>query len=69
MARTYQQQLDDLDSLIAQIEASPNQTIVILGRTFAKHQLKDLYDERRTLMTLAAREAAGGLVVSQVVPL
>lgn len=60
MARTKQQQLDDLDALIAQIEGSPNQSVTILGRTFAKHQLHDLYEQRTKLEAAAKREARGG---------
>jgi hypothetical protein len=70
MARTKQQQLDDLDALIAKIEGSPNQTTVIHGQTYAKHQLKDLYDRREQLEAAATAEARGGVLRTQrAVPL
>lgn len=70
MAETYAAQLDRVQSLIAQIEASPNQSTTILGRTFTKHDLATLYSRESKLRVLAAREACGGGVVTkQVVPL
>jgi hypothetical protein len=70
LARTYQQQLDDLDALIAQIEAAgPNEVISVLGRSFTKRSLGDLYKERERLTPLAARAAAGGRDVRRIYPL
>lgn len=70
MARTKQQQLDDLDALIVQIEqAGPNAQITILGRTFTKRDLPELYAERKRLEPLAARERSSGLGVQRVYPL
>jgi hypothetical protein len=50
LARTYQQQLDANDALIAQIEAAGvNQSINVLGRVFTKRNLDELYKERARL--------------------
>jgi hypothetical protein len=70
VARTKQQQLDDCDALIAKIEAAgENGSITILGRTFTRRSLDDLYRERKRLTPLAAREARGGLDVRRIYPL
>lgn len=71
MARTKQQQLDDLDTLIAKIEAAgENEVVAVLGRSFTKRSLDELYRERKRLEPLAAREARGGtLDVRRIYPL
>lgn len=70
MARTAQQQLDDLDALIQAIERSPNQMTVIHGQTYSKHQLQGLYEERRDLRREARLEARGNALSGQrIVPL
>lgn len=70
MARTRQQQLDDLDGLIAKVEAAgENESTTVLGRTFTKRQLGELYAERRSLIPLANRERCGGLTVKRIYPL
>lgn len=66
---SYADQLVRVQTLIAAIEGSPNQSTTILGRTFTKHDLRTLYDREKDLRAMAAREAAGGIIVKQVVPL
>jgi hypothetical protein len=61
MARSKQQQLDDLDALIAKVEAAgENESVTVLGRQFTKRSLDELYRERARLEPLATREQAGG---------
>lgn len=66
MARTYQQQLDDLDVAIAAIESGQVAEYEIAAggdkRRFSKLDLATLYAERRRLEGLAAKEARGGRI-------
>jgi hypothetical protein len=69
MARTTQQQLDDLDGLIAKIEAAgENASIAVLGRVFTKRNLDELYRERAPDAARRAR-SAGGMDVKRIYPL
>lgn len=67
--KTYQEQLESVQDLIAQIEASPNASYTLLGRTFTKHDLTTLYAREERLRRLATREANGGRRVQRVVPI
>lgn len=60
MARTTQQQLDAVDAALEKIE-SENQSVTILGRTFTRANIADLYRERGRLERKVARESRGGL--------
>lgn len=66
---TYQAQLESVQTLIAQIEASPNASYSLLGRTFTKHDLTTLYAREERLRILAAREARGGRRMQRVIPI
>jgi len=59
MAKTYAQQLDDVQAAIDAIEQR-NQSYTINGRSMTHGDLKTLYAERKRLTTLVAREARGG---------
>ncbi|MDB4906372.1 MAG: hypothetical protein JWO05_1156 [Gemmatimonadetes bacterium] len=68
--KTYTEQLEAVQSLIAQIEATPNTQVAILGRTFTKHDLATLYAREERLRPLAATETRGNVVkIQRAVPL
>jgi hypothetical protein len=70
VARSKSAQLDALDALIAQIEASPIVSYTIGGRQVSKQDhLAEMYAERRTLEREASEVARGGRRVQRVVPL
>lgn len=64
MARSLQQQLDDLDALIAEIESTmtvANGAIVyqVRGQSVTRAALQPFYDERRRLMAETSAASAG----------
>lgn len=67
MARTYQQQLDDVDAAIAKIERL-GQSHGADGRSLSRADLATLYKRQNELTALAAREAAGGITVRAGTP-
>lgn len=67
--RSYTEQLESVQSTIAQIEATPNRAVTVLGRTFTKHDLQVLYNREKWLLKRVAREMSGGPRVVQVVPI
>jgi hypothetical protein len=67
--KSYVEQLESVQALITAIEASPNASTSVLGRTFTKHDLAALYEREKTLRPLAAREQRGGRRFQRVVPL
>lgn len=69
MAKTYAEQLDSVQTLIASIEASPNASVTVAQRTFTKHDLAQLYEREKYLRAMAAREARGGRRFQRVTPL
>lgn len=58
--RTTGEQLDAVDLAIERIE-SENQSVSILGRSFTRANVADLYVERRRLTRQLARETRGGI--------
>lgn len=71
MPKTYAQQLEDIQTLIDQVQSSPNKSVTIAGRQFTKHDLggaDGLYEREKYLRRRAAREATGGRRVQRVIP-
>lgn len=67
---SYTDQLVRVQSLIRDIESSPNKSTTVLGRQFTKHDLPDLWEREADLRVKASREkSGGGVVIKQVVPL
>lgn len=59
MARTTQQQLDDLDAAITAIEGGA-QSFTVLGRLYQRGNIRDYYEERDRLERKLEREKRGG---------
>lgn len=69
MARSYQQQLDDCDAAIAKIERLGQEHGSDGGRSLTRADLGKLYEERKRLVPLAAREVrGGGIPVTGITP-
>ena len=59
MARTYTQQLDDVQAAILAIESGA-QSYTIAGRSMTRGNLDALYKREERLITKVARETTGG---------
>jgi hypothetical protein len=60
VARTRQQQLDDVDAAIAAIEQGAQSYTTPLGHTFVRGNLGEMYRQRDQLQGEVALEAAAG---------
>ena len=61
MARSLQQQLDDLDAAIARVETSAQSSTSAGGRALELPSLKDMHEERRRLEMKLDRQKRGGI--------
>lgn len=66
--KTYQQQLEDVQTAIAEIETR-GQSVDVNGRQFTRANIARLYEREKYLRRMAARESSGGIVVRKAVPL
>ncbi|WP_299393262.1 hypothetical protein [Pelagibius sp.] len=67
MAKTYSEQLDEVQTAIAKIEAG-GQSWSIGNRSFTRADLGELYQREERLTRLVRRESRGGIGVKRAVP-
>jgi hypothetical protein len=71
MAKTYAQQLEEVQTAIGKIEGGAQSYTIGEGgatRTVTRATLRDLYDREKFLRTMAAREEAGGIRINYGLP-
>ena len=61
MARTLQQQLDDVDAQIARVETAAQSSTSAAGRTVELPNISDLYAERERLRVRLDRQKRRGI--------
>lgn len=61
--KTYAEQLEAVQTAIADIEKKNQSYTTGEGRSVTKATLRDLYDREKYLRRMVAREAAGGGVI------
>jgi len=57
--RTFTEQLESVQTLIALIEATPERTVEMDGDRYTRHDLDVLYQREERLLPLARSESAG----------
>jgi hypothetical protein len=68
MARTYQEQLDDVDAAIAKIERLGQSHQADGGAGLTRADIGKLYEERKRLENLVGRATRGGISVTSITP-
>lgn len=63
MAKTYSEQLDEVQAAITAIETTGVQSYSIAGRSLTKADLATLYEREKYLRAMADRESRGGIRV------
>lgn len=68
MAKTYSEQLDEVQAAIETIESGAQSYTGPSGRQVTRADLKTLYDREERLMEKVRRESRGGIRVRGVTP-
>lgn len=68
MAKTYSEQLDEVQAAITKIESGAQSYTGTSGRQLTRADLKTLYDREERLLQKVQRETSGGIRVRGVTP-